>query len=75
MENDKKLKEFIYQKNGWSLPQIKKTEADKNLKGDRCGKLLYDGQVIIQGAFPLLQKKKKEMLGYGCKKDRFKITY
>lgn len=74
---EEELKRFVYHKNQWDLPIKKK---DPNIRGEKIGKLLLDGKVLVEGSFPILQKKKKDYCKmYGISKerakDRFKITY
>jgi len=35
----------------------------------------FEGRVIMEGVFPLLQHKKKELINNGCNPSKFKITY
>lgn len=76
---EEKLREFIYNKNGWPEPIVPK-RINPNIRGEKIGTLLLDGKPIEKGSFPLLQKKKKEYCkSYGISKERaekrFKITY
>lgn len=63
------IKDFAYfNKYGKNRPRTRIIDKSK-------GKLLFEGRVIMEGVFPLLQHKKKELINNGCNPNKFKITY
>lgn len=83
---EKKLKDFVYHKNGWidekvSKEVIEKAKRNKNINGQKIMRLFLDDKCIYRGPVTLCQKKKKDYcLIYGITdkaiiKRRFNITY
>lgn len=77
---EEELKRFIYQNNGWKLPEEPPPKKNPNIRGEKIGTLWLDGKVLKKGSFSLLQKKKKDYCKtYGIPKEvaekRFKLTY
>lgn len=81
---DKEIKDFIYQKNGWSHKEsketLKKASRNKNINGEKIMRLFLDGKCIYHGPVTLCQYKKKRYCNtYGITKEiakkRFNITY
>lgn len=83
---DEKLKEFIYNKNGWSKPMTEEERSklrksrNKNIRGEKIMRLYFDDKVIYKGPVNLCQYKKRCLCKtYGIDperaKKRFKLTY
>ena len=74
------LKRFVYQKNGWPLPQTPSKPKNPNIRGESFGTLWLDGKEFAKGSFALLAMKQKEYCRqHGISKERakkrFKTTY
>lgn len=74
--DDEALKRFIYQNNGWPLPQVPSKPKNPNIRGESMGTLWLDGKVFAKGSFPLLKQKEKAYCKmYGISKERAKIRF
>lgn len=78
--NEEALKRFIYQNNGWPLPQTPTKPKNPNIRGESIGTLWLDGKILAKGSFALLKAKEREYCKtYGISKERakkrFKTTY
>lgn len=60
------LRRFVADRNGWS--QASKPKA-------KTGRLWFRGQVIAQGPFAHIQRRRSELIAQGCAKRDLIISY
>lgn len=74
---EEEIKNFVYHKNQWQRPEVKK---NPNIRNEKIGTLWLDGKPYKKGNFALLQvEKMRYCRNYGISREnakkRFKITY